>query len=497
MNSNLIQLLTKTKATELKTIVQFAKSPFHNSNKLIIKLLEELLNYYPDFKHKRLTKEIIFRKIHSEGTEYHDGRMNLLMTQLVKLIERFYMYQEFEQDEFLRKKMQGRGFWKRNFEGKFKKLNEKNLITINSQNYADEDYFLNKYSIHQDLLFKTVTQSNYNDQNLLLAIDNLDQFYLASKLKLNIELITRKLFFSKQRNDIISNELLLKIKSNFKENLLIRLYHNITSLRTTEQYQEKLFDTTKKLFEENIHKFNFDTKKIIYFNLSNYIIQHYTKGNINKYTKGIELFKVGEKHNLILNNNAITPISYLNMATQGIAEKEYDWSMRIILDYAKYLPPKEANDIKNQMLAFWYLYKGNELPKNYASFYKVLELMRESKIKNKDPRMTFRNKSILIRTYYELISDDRSFSNLLESELLSFEQQLNNDTIMSDAFINHYLVFIGFVRQLSKVKLNRKKELNKIKEIQNSFLRINTIPAKKWINEKIEELLSTPQSKKS
>jgi len=155
MNSNLISSLSKLKQTELKTVVRFAKSPYHNSNKLIVELLKALLDFYPDFNHKKLTKAYIFRKINSKGI-YDDGRMSVLMTQLAKLIERFYMYQEFEEDEFLQKKMQGKGFWKRNFQKNYQKETENALSIIDSQIQNDEEYFLNKYSVYQDLFFKTI-----------------------------------------------------------------------------------------------------------------------------------------------------------------------------------------------------------------------------------------------------------------------------------------------------------------------------------------------------
>ena len=497
MNTNLIHLLSSLEASELKTVVRFAKSPFHNSNKLIIELLKELLVYHPHFQHKRLTQEIIFRKIHAEGTAYDKGKMNLLMTQLVKLIERFIMYQEFEKDDFLQKKMRGQGFWKRNFEKKYQKETKSALALTDTQGYQDEEYFLNKYSINQDLFFKTITPTNHNDQKLFSAIDNLNQFYVAARLKMNIEQISRKSAFSNQNDDLISNELLSKIKSKYQDNVLINIFHNIIALRTSETYQEKLYDETQILFEKNIRKFKFDTKKLVYANLLNYNIRSKQRGYLTNYSKNIELYKIGMDNNLITSNNTITPISYINISGQAITEKDYEWSLKIILEYEKYLPSEVAHDFQLSALAFWYLKIGNEYPKNYAFFEKVLKLMRFCKIKRKDSRMTFRNKSIIIRAYYELVSIDKHYGNLLETELLNSESQLKKDKVISDNMKNYFLQFFHFTRHFLQIKLKQKKSFHEIQEIQNSFLQLfPRVAANDWLKEKFEELLETPQSKK-
>jgi len=56
-DGKLIHLLSKVDESELKSLIKFAKSPYHNTNKLIVHLLQKILTYHPNFNHKKLTKE--------------------------------------------------------------------------------------------------------------------------------------------------------------------------------------------------------------------------------------------------------------------------------------------------------------------------------------------------------------------------------------------------------------------------------------------------------
>ena len=61
-HSKLIGYLSRFSSQEMKDFRHFLQSPYHNSNKQALRLLEGLLSYHPDFDSPRLTKEKDFSK---------------------------------------------------------------------------------------------------------------------------------------------------------------------------------------------------------------------------------------------------------------------------------------------------------------------------------------------------------------------------------------------------------------------------------------------------
>lgn len=483
----IIQLLKKIDTSELKKLVRFAKSPYHNSNKLIIQLLQKLLTYHPNFDHKKLTKEHLYHSIHPEGKAYHEGRMNLLMTNLVDLVQRFYMYQEFEEDQLLKKRLQGKAYNKRGFYKWYKKEVEGYLYELEKSPYREEDYFYNGYDIQQEFFFHIETPTDQSGAEILYkAMDDLDKFYITAKLSLAVEQITMSKRL-KTKSEINFVDRISDFLENVEEKLpdVIEIYHNIYVLRKFG-FSEERYSKAKNLFFDSIFKINERKEKIIYFNFINYIVALLNKGDKRYEREIFNLYKIGLNKGYILNNNIITSVTYSNISTIAMNLGEFEWCYKFIYSYDQYLPKMEVNDTKLMALAFWNYKKG--ILGDISNLLRTLELIREVKYSKKNILLYVRSRSLLIRTYYELMSFDFSYSTLLLDSIRNFEIQLKKDSYTSADVLNRHLASLQYVKLIYRLRTNTDISVQKLQSIQDELKSDSKVGIKKWLLEKVEEL---------
>lgn len=500
MNLNLINLLVKLEDRELKTVVRFAKSPFHNSNKLIIKMLKELLVFHPKFDSKKLTKEYIFHKIHPQGTVYHDGRMNVQMTHLAKLIERFYMYQEFETDEFLQKKMQGKGFQKRGFYDKYKKNFIKTLDSFEEYQIKNQKYFYQKYYMLQDFHFNIKTDNQkIIGQKIDEAMHYLDLFYLNEKLKLSNDLIVRSKRFDSGINILFRNEILNYAKdTDFSSYPTLHIYKEINYLKEIG-YDSKRFDDIKSIFFKSLNTIALADQKEIFSYLINFIISEYNF-NPEKYgTIVLELYQFGMEENLIVHDNTITSTVYSNIlissAKASKSDEDFAWCKEFIFQYEKFLPTKDIFITKSYALAFLYFTQGRK-EKKKSHFLQSKDYLKNSFKRNRYTTTYMKSAALLIRVYYELILLGEDCSDSLEKLFVNSERILKTDKVLAEKRKQGYLAFHNLAKKIFSLKMKINLKKRDIESLEKSFLhKKQSILLKDWLDEKKEELINSSSLK--
>ena len=90
----LFALLTKE---ELRHCAKFVRSPYFNTNPLIVALFDLLRKFYPSFAATRLTKEWLFAQLLGAQT-YDAKRMRNLLSDLSLLLEKFFAVHQIQTD---------------------------------------------------------------------------------------------------------------------------------------------------------------------------------------------------------------------------------------------------------------------------------------------------------------------------------------------------------------------------------------------------------------
>ncbi len=485
-DGKLIQLLRKIDESELKLLIKFAKSPYHNTTKLIVPLLQKILTYYPGFDHKKLTKEHLYHAIHPEGKTYHEGRMNLLMTNLVSVIQEFYMYQEFQKDKILQRRLKGKAYSNRNLYKNYKKEVEGVLTDLEKSPYREEEYFFQKYDVQQEFFFHVETPTGQDGAEILSdSLDSLDKFYLIAKLTLAAEQITMSKKLKVADKIILLDELLEVIQNEEMDIPVINIYSEFIKIRKFGHDQES-FDNIKGLLLGNLNSIELLKQKLIYYNLINHGIDLLNQSEHWVRPQVFNLYKVGLKQNYLINNNIITSVTYLNIVMSASKLGEFDWGKQFIEKYKKHLPQRDAYSINLLAQALWNQHKGNQ--ESYKYLYAALELIREIKYNKEQFFVFISSRTLWIRACYDLLKEDESYYFTLIDYMKSFEAQLRKNKSLSIVRSQQYFTFIFTVRKILKISRNKNVLVSQIDNLQEEVNQSKRIISKVWILQKIEEL---------
>ena len=56
LKTNFIEIIQTFDKEEFKGLIEFTASPYHNTNKALVKLMDGVKKYYPDFDNRNFTK---------------------------------------------------------------------------------------------------------------------------------------------------------------------------------------------------------------------------------------------------------------------------------------------------------------------------------------------------------------------------------------------------------------------------------------------------------
>jgi hypothetical protein len=87
----------------MKLFRDFLHSPFHNTNKNVIKLFEYIRKFHPDYRSAKATKLLTKEKMYAmlyPGKKLNDIVLRILLSDLIKLAEEFLTYQGLKKNTF-------------------------------------------------------------------------------------------------------------------------------------------------------------------------------------------------------------------------------------------------------------------------------------------------------------------------------------------------------------------------------------------------------------
>ena len=155
--SQLITILRTFQKPELKKFRNMINSPFHNSNKNLVKLFNVICKYSPEYKNPGLKKEKIYAKIFP-SKKYDDQIMRNLIYGLLKLTRSFLTLQELGNSSFDNLKYLLRAYKQRNidvmFEDELKKAFKELENSKKNADYFYKNFILNEIrSLYNEPLY--------------------------------------------------------------------------------------------------------------------------------------------------------------------------------------------------------------------------------------------------------------------------------------------------------------------------------------------------------
>ena len=468
-DSKLVHILKHFSKKELKRLDDFVSSPYYNKKEEVISLYRFIHAFAPTFTHKKLTKQDAFNHV-SPHKKYNEKAIGYWMSDLVKLTESFIATEAFGENVL---KKHYHLLEKYNEWGIEKAIN----ATMNTAQkvqfnypYRDHQFYYNQYLIHgQGNTYFDKQRKHTYDQSLQKAIDYLDLFYLAQKLKYSCEMVNRQNIVVSDYELKLLNEILVYLKNNPHDEIPpVAIYSAILQCLLDNQ-NEGHFEHFKALLNRHLHAFSRHEARDIIVYAVNYCVGKINQGNNNYSKELLEIYQVALDDETIFDGKFMSPWSYTNIVGAGVRNQQYDWTANFIQSYKNRLEPQFRENAYSYNLAYLHFYK------------KEFDLAHEAlnKVMLNDLQYSVHSRALLLRIYYEL-DEVEALLSLVDS----FKIYLRRNKLVSDSKRQRYLNFIKFTTRLMKIRKGNHKNLEKLKQdISNT----KGIANATWLREKWKE----------
>jgi len=468
-NPKLLELLKSLSGKEREHLKDFAESRYFNQNARISTALEMLLHDVEAPGDQELSKENLFKKLYPD-TKYDDLKLRHLLSDLLKLTEKYLAVQHFLGNELAIEIETLQSLHEKRLEKHFFSAERKAVGIVNKARSHDEILFFQyKFQlIHQR---NAVLSNGHTTQNHFIpAMDALDKFYYFSKLKLCCEMLSYEQSVNIVYDAEIINEVLYHFeRHSYPQVPVIDIYYKILSLLLKPEDEARYLEFLKDI-KANSHHFSLQELREVYYYSLNYCIKMLNDGYDNYLHEIFDLYKTMLPADLLLEKNHISAWNYKNVVVTALRLNEFDWAKKFMEIYKEKLLPEFRESAHSYSLAKYYFYKKD--------FKHVLKLLLKSEFG--DDLYNLDGKLMLMKSYYELHETGQLLS-LLENIKIFIQK----NKILNDTYKVSYLNLIKVIKKLAVLTQEDSDKIAKLKASLDKNVLIADIP---WLEEKIEEL---------
>ena len=478
-NSKFIRLLGTLTPEEFRRFEIFLKSPFYNTNKNLLRLLQYIGRYHPRLTSPKLAKEKVWKFLYpKEG--YDDNRLRQRIFMLSKLLENFLTTIELEGRTDDQKSLFLKALDKRGLHADFTKNIRQKIQRLEAESIKNPSTYQQLHQYYQQLYFHPDTPKfQAGGTELRECIHNLDQYFILKKLEYGCEAASREVLFSEAYPDW----LLERIQEGTKElpelesALAVRLYQDLIQLQKQEKNQA-LFTQIKTLFINQANALSPEQRISIYQYLSNYAARRVNTGERQYYAELFDLTKMALRYHIIIEQDRITDATFTNTVVMASVLKEFDWAKQFMNQYQTLLEPKVFNSAFHLAMAYWHYHQQNQL--------EVLSHLRDVYFL---PSYGYRVKSLRTRSFYELFQQDDSYYEPVLAEINSFEQYIRREKTTTTYRKQSYLNLVSYLKKLVRIKNNPKWSWEKTEQLREEIENKQPVFAKHWLLEKVIKYL--------
>lgn len=490
-----LEILETLSIEEIKSFRRFVSSPYFNRSGKVIKLLDVITKYHPNYDNRLITKERLHKKI-SPDLPYNETTMRRLLFDLQNLAEKFMKQLQFEKRKaesgiFLIEELAGRGTSKMYY-----KNSKSTKKILDSTGSIDSDTCLNRFRLDTDDFYFGMINNKINKKNfvnteanrLISGITYLISFFMLEAIKHNDTLLAYSQSFNVKYNEKFINQFIqlfdferLEIFMRANKMVgghLIEVYLNTLKAFLyfeNEQYyhnfKKSLFDYKDELSPSDNH--------FLFIRLEGYCIlkNHANAGKDGFYNK--ELFDIyrtvlENKYYESEGNKYITVDLFRNVLINSTRVRDLKWMEEFITEYGRYLHPNRQKDILN--------YSNALLEFERNSYDQSLNYLSRIKMEEFTYHLDMRN--LYLKLYYDRQDYDTAFAFAR-----SFRKYLNENTLVSEEnklkhenFIKYIVKLINFHNSATKTDLTSlKMQISKCKKLDH----------KDWLLGKIHSLDKT------
>ncbi len=478
----LINTLKTLNKRELSKFLEYISSPFFNKHGKITELARYIAKYHPNFEHTALEKSKVIQRLFPKQ-KISILKLNNLISDLLKLLEGYLIEIELKEQTAYNKKLLLHQLLRRGLKKNFQRTLRAALAQQEKQNIRDHTFFYQNYVLQEEANFYYIAQGRrLKDESLQKKVDQLDIFYLATKLRDSCEMISRTNVIDVTYELHLLDELLEYLKnnlSNYEKYPAITIYYQILmSLLYSDEPQH--YQRLILLLEQHAQQFSHGEARGMYDYAQNYCIKQINNGNSEYLNEIFLLFQRLLETKIILENNILAEWDYKNIVTVGLRLRKFEWTEQFIHAYKSYLIETVAENAFAYNLASLYY--------SQKKYDKSLQLLHQ--VEFTDVVYYLGAKSLLLKIYYDTDSSTAFYSvidtvkvYLLRSKLVSVYQR------------KIYQNLLKFAKKAYKIKENigyeSKEKIEKdLTQLQKLLEENQQTANMNWLREKVAESVS-------
>lgn len=468
-NSHLVTILQTFSKKEIREMRKWLHSPIHNQRQDVVDLFEYLVSSNHLTEDKFLQKDRIFRKVFPQEV-FSDAKLRQSIHFLLKSIESYLITKELQEDTVQAKMALVSIYRKRKLSKAFqKKINEVQELQEKAT-YRNEQFFRNEYLIQQEQYLFLEGQKKRNiPMNLQEVSDALDTTFIADKLRQACLMLSHQKVYKTKYQIGLFEEIMRYIEDNdYLTTPAISIYYYVYKA-ITEIDNTDHFEHLKSEIQNNGPLFPPVEIKDIYLMAINYCIGRMNKGHSSFIREAFDLYKKGLEMGILIENESISPWTFINVAINGLKLREFDWVESFVENFSQYIP-----DSKREGIVLFTLSKLHFEKKDYPQ---AMQLLNQGDF---DDLLIYLNaKTMLLKMYYEMDEYDA-----LDYQLESLGTYIKRKKVMGYHKEN-YQNIIRYTKKITRVNPYSKKDVVGLKsEIETA----NPLTEREWLLEQIDSL---------
>ncbi|MEM9820838.1 MAG: hypothetical protein AAF985_07190, partial [Bacteroidota bacterium] len=478
--SKLLILIRTLEKTEMKKLLLFLESPYFFNGKLdeeVLRLFQFIYNYYPNFEHADLSKANAYTSIFPDQKPLK-GKMDRLMTRLLKHIQLFLAY---EQTNLKENKTQQNivlsTFYR---ERHLDKLFLRNIESIrklqNRIQERDKDFYYNQFLIEEELAnWESFYNTRREDLNLTATLQSLDIYYMVAKLEYACRLLAQNKYHQtldlKDSLEIINRIAPVFEQEHYVKIPILRLYHQAFQLLQAENADEVFRQLSQEL-EENEPHIPLHQMKDLQTIIRSYSVDRYNQGNEQFLEETFKYYRLHLERGYLLYEDGLNAGTFRNIVALGLKLKQYEWVKSFMEAYQdKIVGAKHPEEVYSFNLATYHFALGE--------YDKALEYLSDN---YEDMYYKIAAKRLELQIYYE------QQSVLLDPRMNAFKVYIFriSKTLLPELKREGYNNFIDFLKRIYSPKTYWDKD--RVHKLLKEVEECKVLVEKEWLRKKLQEI---------
>ncbi len=464
-NSQLIALLSTFRRKEWVESTKFVASPFHNSRKDVIELLDYFKKVIPKGQVDKLEKPLVFKAVYP-GKAYEEKRIRYAMSFLFQLLQDYLAYSEWASGQLRPQLSLLSAFRKRGLNRSFETSSHKTAKQLANQPFRNQEYHYCQFLFQQEQYIFSANQSRRSTTGFQEWAHQSTLFFMTQQLQQACVALSHQTVLENTYDLPLFAAVLQEVRTkDYSHSPALMVYFHLYNTLKGEE-EDLHFPQLKSLIINANHYFPTYELRSIYLLAINYCIQQLNAGKSIFLEHAFAFYKEGLATDVFLENGYLSRFTYNNIALAGMGLKAFEWTEVFLKQYQTYIEQKYRESTLNFNLANLYYRKRD--------FSKAMSLLRQTDFQ--DVLHGLEARKMLLVSYFELGETDA-----LESLLESFKNLVYRQKDIG-YHRGNYLNLIRFTHQL--LRLHPSDDNTRLK-LKQTIISTGNVAEKEWLLQKV------------